>query len=368
MKQKSLRLEEFLSDKKARRILSILEKTMEKEKFYAFLKNVPKAEIHLHIEAVPTMKTLKILYKKRFDKEMSDKDITALFSYDDLNGFIQAFLKVQDLFTCEDDLNYVFDDLEEYLVENNIVYSEAFFAPTAFLKKGFEYPKMIKIFSKKIADIKAKHGITVKLILDVSRTFGCENAMKNYKLLMEHPCDDIIGIGLGGAEVKGPAADFAPVFEKAFKDGVHAVVHAGEDVGPESMWDSINLLHAQRIGHGIAAYQDEKLMEELEKTQLPLEVCPTSNVFTKHFVKSIAEHPIRQFFDRGMYVTVNTDDPVFFKTTLIEEFWKLHSEANFSMEQIKLLILNAFNALFTTKKVKKMWCGKVEKAFEELHE
>ncbi|MCR5400188.1 MAG: adenosine deaminase [Treponema sp.] len=336
---------------------------MDQKEFYSLLKRVPKAEIHLHIEAVPTIETIKALYKKRFDKEMTDEDITNLFSYEDLNGFIQAFVKIQDLFTCEDDLNYVFDDLEEYLLENNIVYTEAFFAPTAFLKKGFEYPKMTAIFSKKIAQIKKKHGIVIKLLMDVSRTFGCENAMKNYNLLKEYPCKDVIGIGLGGAEIKGPAAEYAPVFEQAIKDGIHAVAHAGEDVGPESMWDTINLLHAERIGHGITAYQDEKLMEELKKSQLPLEVCPTSNVFTKHYVKSISEHPIRTFFDKGIFVTVNTDDPVFFKTTLIEEFWKLHSEANFSIEEIKTLVKNAFNALFISAKKKKEWCQKVDEAF-----
>lgn len=340
---------------------------MEKTEFYTFLKSVPKAEIHLHIEAVPTIHTVKTLYKKRFGKKMSDEDIKNLFSYDDLNGFIQAFLKVQDLFTSEDDFNYVFDDLETYLLENNIVYTEAFFAPTAFLKKGFEYPKMIEIFSKKIAEIKKNHGITIKLLLDVSRTFGCENAMKNYELLKQYPCDDVIGIGLGGAEAKGPAKEYAPVFEKALSEGFHAVAHAGEDVGPESMWDTINYLHAERIGHGITAIQDEKLMETLKETQIPLEVCPTSNVFTKHYVKSIAEHPIRKFYDKGIYVTVNTDDPVFFKTTLIEEFWKLHSESNFTMDEIKKLILNAFNALFVSDKVKKEYCEKVEKAFSDAN-
>ena len=337
---------------------------MDQKEFYSLLKRVPKAEIHLHIEAVPTIKTIKTLYKKRFDKEMTDNDVTELFSYEDLNGFIQAFIKIQDLFTCEDDLNFVFDDFEEYLVENNIVYTEAFFAPTAFLKKGFEYPKMIAIFSKKIAEIKERHGIVIKLLLDVSRTFGCENAMKNYNLLKEYPCEDIIGIGLGGAEIKGPAKEFEPVFTQALKDGFHAVAHAGEDVGPESMWDTINLLHAERIGHGITAIQDEKLMDTLKESQLPLEVCPTSNVFTKHYVKSISEHPIRTFFDRGMYVTVNTDDPVFFKTTLIEEFWKLHSEANFTIEEIQTLVKNAFNALFIAEKDKKEWCKKVDEAFK----
>ena len=120
----------------------------------------------------------------------------------------------------------------------------------------------------KIRCIRKRKGITIKLLMDVSRTFGCENAMNNYNLLKQYPCEDIIGIGLGGAEAKGPAKDFAPVYEKALKEGWHAVVHAGEDVGPESIWDSINYLHTERIGHGITAIQDEKLMDELKKTNI----------------------------------------------------------------------------------------------------
>ena len=127
---------------------------------------------------------------------------------------------------------------------------------------GFKYEDMVKIFHEKISKIKEKRGITIKLLMDVSRTFGCENAMNNYNLLKQFPCEDIIGIGLGGAEAKGPAKDFAPVYELALKEGYKAVAHAGEDVGPESIWDSINYLHAERIGHGITAIQDEKLMEE----------------------------------------------------------------------------------------------------------
>lgn len=336
---------------------------MEKEEFYTFLRGVPKAEVHLHIEAVPTIRTLKSLYKKRFGTEFSDSDIQSLFLYDDLNGFIQAFLKVQDMLTDETDFTYVFDDLAEYLTENNIVYCEAFFAPSAFLKKGFSYPKMTAVFSEKIAEIKQKHGITVKLLLDVSRTFGCENAMSNYMLLEKYPCADVIGIGLGGAEAKGPSRDFAPVFEKALASGFHAVAHAGEDVGPESIWEAVNLLHAERIGHGITASQDEKLLDTLKEMQIPLEVCVTSNVFTKKYVKSVSEHPVRMFYDRGLFVTVNTDDPVFFKTNLIEEYWKLYSECHFTLDEISRLIQNGFNALFISAEQKAAYCSAVESAF-----
>lgn len=336
---------------------------MKKDEFYSLMKKVPKAEIHLHIEAVPTIESIKALYKKSNDKEMTDEEITSLFTYDDLNGFIQAFLKVQALYTSVEDFDYIFNDLATYLVNNGIVYTEAFFAPTSFLKHGFKYEDMVRIFDRKIAEIKEKHGITVKLLMDVSRTFGCENAMNNYNLLKQFPTENIIGIGLGGAESKGPAKDYAPVYDLAVKDGCKVVAHAGEDVGPESIWDALNYCHVTRVGHCISAIQDEKLMQKLKDDSIVLEVCPTSNVFTKKFVKSIKEHPITEFFKRGLFVTVNTDDPVFFKVSLVDEYWKLHHEAGWTMDEIKQLVKNGFNALFISDEEKAAWCAKVDAAF-----
>lgn len=340
---------------------------LNEKNFCEMLAKIPKAEVHLHIEAVITLKSVKQLYKQRYGQPMSKEDQVALFSYDDLNGFIKAFLQVQDLFSSVEDFNFVFDDLGEYLSKNNIVYAEAFFAPSAFLKKGFDYGEMTKIFSKKIKEIKEKYGCVVKLLLDVSRTFGCENAMKNYELLEKYPCKDVIGIGLGGAEVKGPAKEFEPVFKKAKEAGWHVVAHAGEDVGPESIWDSINYLGVERIGHGISAIQDEKLLEHLKETQLPLEVCVTSNVFTKKFVNSAEEHPVRKFFDKGVFVTINTDDPVFFKTTLIEEFWILYNKLNFTLEEIKQLIHNSFNATFLSKTKKREYIKMADEAWDSVN-
>lgn len=337
---------------------------MNKSEFKSFLAAVPKAELHIHLEAVISLEGVKKLYKNKFGKEMTKEEQVDLFSYNDLNGFIQAFLKIQGMYSSVEDFNLVFDELEKYLVENGISYAEVFFAPSAFLKMGFKYEDMIKIFHNKIAQIKEKNNIVVKLLMDVSRTFGCENAMNNYNLLKQFPCEDVIGIGLGGAESKGPAKEYAPVFEKALSEGFHAVAHAGEDVGPESMWDAINFCHAERLGHGITAIQDEKLMEECKKTQLPIEICITSNTFTKKIVKEAKDHPVREFFDRGMMVNINTDDPVFFKTTLIDEFWICHKELNFTMDEIKTLVKNSFTSSFLSDKDKKEWCKKVDDSWK----
>ena len=181
---------------------------MNKAEFKSFLSAVPKAELHIHLEAVITLSGIKKLYKNKFGKEMTKEEQKELFSYNDLNGFIQSFIKIQGMYSSVEDFRIVFDELKKYLVKNGITYTEVFFAPSAFLKMGFKYEDMVRIFHEKITEIKKKTGITIKLLMDVSRTFGCENAMNNYKLLNQFPCEDIIGIGLGGAESKGPAKDF----------------------------------------------------------------------------------------------------------------------------------------------------------------
>jgi len=339
---------------------------LKKSEFNKFLAKVPKAELHIHIEAVITLDSVKKLYLKRFGKEMTEEEQKSLFTYNDLNGFIQAFLKVQDLLTSVEDFRLVFDDLGKYLKKNGITYCEAFFAPTAFLKKGFKYDEMIAVFHEKIVEIREKTGIVIKLMEDVSRTFGCENAINNYNLQKQYPCEDIIGIGLGGAESKGPAADYAPVYEMALADGKHAVIHAGEDVGPESIWDAIDLCHAERIGHGLTAMQDEKLMKTLAKKKIPVEICITSNTFTKKIVTKAKDHPVKQYFDKGMIVTINTDDPVFFKTTMLRELWLCYKDLGFTMDEIKELIKYSFTASFLSKKEKKAWCEKVDAAWVDV--
>lgn len=341
---------------------------MKKADFKSFLASVPKAELHLHLEAVISLAGVKKLYKNKFGKDMPADEQSALFAYNDLNGFIQSFLKIQGFYSSVKDFNLVFDELEKYLVKNGIVYAEVFFAPSAFLKMGFKYEDMVAVFHKKITKIREKRGIIIKMLMDVSRTFGCENAMNNYNLLKACPCEDIIGIGLGGAESKGPAKDFEPVFTQAHKDGFRAVAHAGEDVGPESIWDAINFLHSERIGHGLTAMQDEKLMEELASTKLPVEICITSNTFTKKIVTKASEHPVADYFKRGIVVTINTDDPVFFKTTLLDELYLCHKDLKMSMTDIKKLVEYSFTSSFMPESDKKSFIAKVNDVWKNCPE
>lgn len=337
---------------------------MEKEAFYTFLKAIPKAEIHLHIEAVISRDSIKALSRKKNGTEMTDAELDRLFSYEDLNGFIAAFLEVQNMFSEVADFDLVFADLRQYLADNGIAYAEVFFAPSAFVKKGFDYGDIMANFDRNIAKIKAETGVDVKVLVDVSRTFGLENAEKNLDMLLAHRIPAVIGIGLGGAESKGPCKDFGPVFERARANGLKTVAHAGEDVDAWSIRDALDVLHAARIGHGITAIQDEALMERLKDERIPLEVAPTSNVFTKKYVPSFEQHPIRAFFDRGLLVTVNTDDPLFFKVSLLDEYWNLHSRLHFTEDDIRQLVLNGFAASFLPDDEKKAWAEKVEASWK----
>lgn len=337
---------------------------MEKEAFYTFLKAIPKAEIHLHIEAVISRDSIKALSRKKNGTEMTDAELDRLFSYEDLNGFIAAFLEVQNMFSEVADFDLVFADLRQYLADNGIAYAEVFFAPSAFVKKGFDYGDIMANFDRNIAKIKAETGVDVKVLVDVSRTFGLENAERNLDMLLAHRIPAVIGIGLGGAESKGPCKDFGPVFERARANGLKTVAHAGEDVDAWSIRDALDVLHAARIGHGITAIQDEALMERLKDERIPLEVAPTSNVFTKKYVPSFEQHPIRAFFDRGLLVTVNTDDPLFFKVSLLDEYWNLHSRLHFTKDDIRQLVLNGFAASFLPDDEKKAWAEKVEASWK----
>ena len=337
---------------------------MQKQKFYDLLKFVPKAEIHVHEEAVLSRDTVKKVYARNFEKEMSDEEFNSLFDYNDLGGFLTSFIKIQSYFTNISDLEYLFKDFEAYLNDNNIVYCETFISPTSHLKKGWEFNDIVKVITKSIKKISTNTHRTVRLLIDVSRSFGIENAMNNLNHVISARSPYILGIGLGGDESKGPAKEYAPVFDKAVEHGLHTVTHAGESVESWSMKDSINLCHAERLGHGIQAAKDPDFVKELAEKQIPLEVCPTSNIFIlREFEGDMKNHPVKKLYDAGCNITINTDDPTFFKCSLLDEYWNIYSSLGFTLEDIKNLIKNSFKNSFMAKKMKTQWCNKVDEAW-----
>lgn len=338
---------------------------MKKDKFYKLLRNIPKAEIHLHSEALISKKTAKKILSRKDSKYKDKKNIDQLFKYDNLKDFIKTFLLIQSAFEEIRDFKELFKNIQPYLKRNGIVYAEIFFSPSNFVKNGIKFEDIMDVLIKEINRIKRREKINVKAIIDVSRTFGLENAKKNLDYVINCKCENIIGIGLGGDERKGSAKEFESVFRIAKQFRYHRVAHAGEDVGPESIWNAIRYLEVERIGHGISAINDLKLINYLVKTQIPLEICPTSNIFIGRFVKKIENHPIKELYKNGVLVTLNTDDPAFFNVELLDEYWNLYSKLHFSLEDIKKIIINGFKASFIDEKVKKEYIGKVDFYWEK---
>lgn len=337
---------------------------MDKQEFYRLLQSVPKAEIHLHAEAIIGKNSIKTLYKKNLGKDMSDQEISNIFTYGNLSEFIESFLEIQRLFKSPEDFNLLFDDIIVYLEENHIVYCELFLAPSTFIRNGLSYSEILAVFTARIDALYREKKIVIKLLIDISRTFGYDNAFNNYVLVKQNPSPHIIGIGLGGDEKRGAARLFADLFQQAKKEGFHVVAHAGEDAGPESIWDAINYLNIERIGHGIAAIADPELIEYLKEKQIPLEICITSNVFTKKIVSAIKDHPIKELFARGVFVTLNTDDPTFFNISLLDEYWNLHHELNFGLDDVKRVLVNGFEASFLPPAEKRAYIKKLTEAWE----
>ncbi len=336
---------------------------MKKDEFYRFLRQVPKAEIHLHAEGTISRKTVQLLLERNPEHKTKPVNVDKLFSYNNLKEFITSFLFVQGLLEKPADLKVIFEDVATYLKENNIVYCELFFSPSMFLKKGFAFGEMIDTIQKTISKIETRDHLKIKLIIDLSRTFGLENARANLEATLVHKSPMILGVGLGGDEEKGPAGEFREVFQLAKKKGLHVVAHAGEVVGPVSIWDALKTLKVERIGHGLSAIQDPELIQYLADHQIPVEICLTSNVITQKYVTKAEDHPVRSFYDQGMLVVINTDDPTFFNCTIIDEFWLLHTKLKFTMDEIKQIVINGFKASFLTEEEKAAYIEAVEAAW-----
>ncbi len=324
-----------------------------------FIRDIPKTEIHLHLEACVNKETLKFLYKKN-GIEVTDKEFEDKYNFKDLNGFIQVFFFVQGAVKEASDLGYFIDSLADYLRSNNIVYSEAFFAPSKFIQNGLDFDEMVEVMVTRIRQIEVKDGITIRLLVDVSRSFGPANAMNNLNRVLGLKHKEVIGIGLGGAELMGPAKDYAEVFKKAREAGLRCVSHSGEDDGPWAIWDAVNLCKAERIGHGTSAIQDPELVKYMKENRIPIEICVTSNVFTGKYVRKEQNHPVRYYYDQGLMLCINTDDPEIFNVNLTYEYFKLYRFLDFSLDELIDLVRQGVYCTFHPQK-ETLWLEMEEK-------
>lgn len=325
----------------------------------SFIQSLPKAELHLHLEGSVEPGTLAELSRRhntplptennRYDVRgsgdvLSEDEVRRLYSYKDFNGFMLAFKSVTERLRAPEDYELITYRLMQKLRQQNIMHAEVYVSVGVIRWRGQEFEPIFEGMERGRERGHRDFGISLLWIFDAVRHFGPEAAEEVFDLASRYRERNVAGIGIGGDERRGPAEWFRDPYKKAADQGLRLTAHAGETTGPESVWGALNI-GAERIGHGLSIAQDPELVEVLAHKQVPVEICVSSNLRTGACV-DFGEHPLKRFFDEGLMVTLNTDDPAMFQTSLCKEYELAVEEFGFSQDQLREMARNSFEASF----------------------
>ena len=313
---------------------------------YSRLTRLPKVELHVHLEgAIPHDALWELIQKYGGDPSCTNREsLGEKFKYRDFPHFIETWVWKNNFLREYEDFAFIAEAAAREFASQNIRYVEAFYSPGDFTRHGLETQPLTEAIREGLARVS---DVTVQLVADLIRDFGPERAAVTLAEVNEVRDCGVIGVGIGGSEQNFPPEPFAQVYEEARRLGFRTSAHAGEAAGPESVWGAIRALKIDRIGHGTRAIEDPALVDFLAESQLPVELNPISNVRTGA-VDSIANHPAKQYLDRGLLVCVNTDDPQMFHNTLADEFGQLRTQLGISRADVRRLILNGVKASWLT--------------------
>lgn len=307
----------------------------------ARIRNRAKAELHIHLEGSIRTDTLnRLLHKRGQGPAGAD-----FYSFDDFQSFNAIFVRLFHLLKDEEDFYQIARDFVLNQAADHIRYSEVFCMPLLFINGGILPGAFFGGIESGLAEGERICGAKARLICSIPRIMGAQGGEKTLKWVEKFRTERIIGIDLAGTEKPEDIGQFSETFRKAKAMGLHRVAHAGEFGPPEQIQAAIDLLGAERIGHGISAAKSPGLMRRLAQESIPLEISITSNCRLKA-VKAPEEHPVRELFKQGVPIIINTDDPAFFNTTLAEEFLLLTQYFRFNETEIEKLIANAFDFAF----------------------
>jgi len=312
-----------------------------------WLRSLPKTELHLHLEGTVTPETLVELSQRNDDQPMTLEEARALYHYTDFTGFLLAFKAVSERLRTPQDYELITYRMLQRLAAQGVVHAEAYVSVgVVYYWRRIEFEPLFYAMETARARAEQEFGITLYWIFDAVRHFGPEEAARVFRkaaeLRPEWP--SIVGIGIGGDERRTGAEPFRELFHEARDAGLRLTAHAGETMGPESIWAALNI-GAERIGHALSAQLDSDLMEVLAERQVPLEICVTSNVRTG-CCPTLEEHPVRRYFDAGLMVTLNSDDPAMFESDLQDEYRVAHDAFGFTAEHLRELAANSIEASF----------------------
>jgi adenosine deaminase len=316
------------------------------------IKKLPKVEQHVHIVGSTRPETLLWLAEDGgLDKPFkTPRDAQRFFKYRSFPQFIDVYCTVVDCITKESQFERITYEMLESDAQCNVQYVEASFSAPDHVLRGLDYGKMLDAINRGISRARMDFGIECNIRVDLVRNYGPERGMEALDWI-EGKSDNIVSIDLGGSEERFPAKPYKAVYQRARNMGLHLVAHAGEAAGAESIWQAVDELGVERIGHGVTAINEPELLEHLKKRSITIETCPTSNLRTR-VVRTLKSHPVKVFYDLGLTVTVNTDDPSMFGTDMNRECLQLHRQLGFSLSELFKLSLNAVNSSFLPEESK----------------
>jgi aminodeoxyfutalosine deaminase len=288
----------------------------------SFIAGLPKAELHVHHVGSASPRIVAELAARHEGTSPVPADPAALadyFAFRDFGHFIEVYLSVVDLIRDDEDVRTLTYEVARELSRQQVRYAELTVTPYSSVKRGIAAPAFCAAIEDARRAAATEFGVELRWCFDIPGEAGLAAAEETLRIALEERPDGLISFGLGGPEVGVPRPQFKPYFDKARAAGLHSVPHAGETTGPQTVWDALRELGAERIGHGISAAQDPALMAHLAEHGIPLEISPTSNLRTRA-VASLDEHPLAALVGAGVPVSINSDDPPMFGTTLEAEY------------------------------------------------
>ena len=318
----------------------------------SLIRALPKAELHLHLEGTVDAETLAELSRRHDPSPLTAQQALAIYEYADFHGFLMAFKAVTQRLLTADDFELATYRMMERLHQQRVLHAEVYISVGVVHWRQHEFEPVFEGIERGRERGLRDFGVSVLWIFDAVRHFGVEAAQRVFELAVRYRDQSVVGVGIGGDERRGPAEAFKDLYRYAADHGLRRTAHAGETSGPESIWAALNI-GAERLGHVLSAPQDAELLEVLAHRQIPVEICMSSNLRTG-CIADLQQHPVHQLFDQGLLVTLNTDDPAMFHTSLNREYELAQDLFEFTDEHLRELARNSFEASFlpAEKKVK----------------